>query len=214
MMLRKLSYALITLSLALFCSPPALFSQQQEKASYETLLEKVKKSDPAADFTALRLAYADNPPKGSEDAGRDADRAMFSAFNEKKYDTAIEYAQKILKGNFVDIDAHMVLAAAYEEKKDAEKEKFHRYVAEGLIKSILKSGDGRTPETAFVVISTEEEYVLLRVFRLMPGSQSLMHVNGHYYDRLDAVDPKDKGKVTLYFNIDRPYGALENLFKK
>lgn len=30
----------------------------------------------------------------------------------------------------------------------------------------------------------------------------------------EAVDPKTQRKVSLYFNIDRPYGALEKLFKK
>lgn len=214
MTLRKLSFAFTILSLTFLCSPIPIFSQQENKATYESLLEKVKKSDPTADFTALRLAYADNPPKDSEGTDPDTDKAMFSAFRSKKYDKAIEYAQKILKGSFVDINAHLVLAAAYKERNDLEKEKFHSYVAEGLIKSILKSGDGKSQETAFVVISTDEEYVILRVFGLMPGTQSLQSANGHHYDRLDAVDPKTNQKVTLYFNIDRPYGALENIFKK
>lgn len=214
MIRRNLLRTFLALSLAFLCLPISIFSQQESKPSYESLLEKVKKSDPAADFTALRLAYADNPPKGSEDTDPDTSKAMFAAFRDNKYDKAIEYAQKILKGNFVDMNAHLVLAAAYKGKDDPDKEKFHRYVAEGLIKSILKSGDGKSQETAFVVISTGEEYVILRVFGLMPGSQSLLSANGHHYDRLDAVDPKTNQKVTLYFNIDRPYGFLENIFKK
>jgi hypothetical protein len=195
------------------CLPSRILSQQESKPTYESLLERVKKGDPAADFTALRLAYADNPPKDSEGTDSDTNKAMFSALRSKKYDEAVEYARKIVKGNFVDINAHYVLAVAYREKNDLEKEKFHRYVAEGLIKSILNSGDGKSQETAFVVISTAEEYVILRVLGLTPGSQSLQSANGHHYDRLDAVDPKTKQKVTLYFNIDRPYGALEKMFK-
>ena len=213
MMLRKLSFVFLILNLTCLCSPARGLSRQESKPTYESLLEKVKKSDPAADFTALRLAYADNPPKDSEDTDSDTNKAMFSALRSKKYDQAAEHAQKILKGNFVDINAHYVLSVAYREKKDLEKEKFHRYVAEGLIKSILSSGDGKSQETAFVVISTAEEYVILRVLGLSIGSQSLQSANGHHYDRLDAVDPKTKQKVTLYFNIDRPYGALEKLFK-
>lgn len=208
----KLFLVFLSLSLTLLCLPLPIFSQQ-EGNTYESLLEKVKKSDPAADFSALRLAYADHPPKDSGGADADTNKSMLSAFRNKEYDKAIESAQKILQGSFVDINAHLVLAAAYKEKKDPEKEKFHSYVAEGLIKSILKSGDGKSQETAFVVISTAEEYVLLRVFGLMPGSQSLQGANRHHYDRLDAVDPKTNKKVTLYFNIDRPYGALEKLFK-
>ena len=203
-----------SLGLIIALSPATSYSMQESKSSYESLLERVKKGDPAADFTALRLAYADNPPKDAGGTDPDASQSMFSAMREKKYGKAIEYAEKILKGKFVDINAHLVASVAYKEKGDPEKEKFHRYVADGLIKSILGSGDGKSQETAFTVISTEEEYVILRVYGLMPGSQSLMSANGHHYDRLDAVNMKTNEKVTLYFNIDRPYRVLENMFKK
>ena len=199
------------LTLTLFSA--SIFAQQGNKPTYENLLERVKKSDPAVDFTALRLAYADNPPKDSKGVDPDVRKAMFSAFNSKNYAKAIENAEKIVQSKFVDINAHLILAASYKEKNDSEKQTFHSYVAEGLIKSILNSGDGKSQEKAFVVISTDEEYVILRIFGLMPGMQSLENVNGHHYDRLDATDPKTKQKVTLYFNIDRPYGELEKIFK-
>ena len=214
MSISKPILAFLSLGLILTFSPVASYSKQESKSSYESLLERVKKGDPAVDFTALRLAYADNPPKDGGGIDPDTSQAMFSALREKKHGKAIEYAEKVLKGKYVDINAHLVASTAYKEKGDAEKEKFHRYVAEGLIKSILSSGDGRSKETAFTVISTDEEYVILRVYGLMPGSQSLLDANGHHYDRLDATNPKTNEKVTLYFNIDRPYGALEKLFKK
>jgi hypothetical protein len=205
---------LLCFGLILALLPVESYSKQENKLSYETLLERVKKGDPTVDFTALRLAYADNPPQNSEGTDPDTSKAMFSAFREKEYGKAIEYAEKILKGNYVDINAHMVASIAYKEKGEAEKEKFHRNIADGLIKSILSSGDGKGMETALTVISTEEEYVILRVYGLMPSSQSLLGDKGHHYDRLDATNPKTNEKVTLYFNIDRPYGALEKLFKK
>jgi hypothetical protein len=205
---------LLSLGLIMVLVQTPGYSRQESKPSYESLLELVKKGDPAADFKALRLAYADNPPKDAGGTDPDVSRSMFSAMREKNYAKAIESAEKIMKSEFVDINAHLVASSAYKEKGNGEKEKFHRYVAEGLIKSILNSGDGKSQDTAFTVISTGEEYVILRVYGLMPGSQSLESSKGHHYDRLDAIDPKTKEKVTLYFNIDRPFGALENLFKK
>ena len=213
MMIRKLSLVFLSISLTFLSLPIQLLAQQESKPTYDSLLEQVKKGDPAADFTALRFAYADNPPKDSGGIDADANKEMYSALRNKQYSKAIEYAEKIVKGKFVDINAHLVLAVAYKEKNDKDKEEFHSYVAEGLIKSILKSGNGKSQETAFVVISTDEEYVILRVFGLMPGTQSLQNAKEHHYDRLDAVDPKTNQKVTLYFNIDRPYRALEKLFK-
>jgi hypothetical protein len=205
---------LLSLGLIMVFSQTPSYSRQESKPSYESLLELVKKGDPAADFKALRLAYADNPPKDAGGTDPDASRSMLSAMREKDYAKAIEFAEKIRKSKFVNINAHLVASSAYKEKGNGEKEKFHRYVAEGLIKSILNSGDGKSQDTAFTVISTDEEYVILRVYGLMPGSQSLESSKGHHYDRMDAVNPKTNEKVTLYFNIDRPFGALESLFKK
>jgi hypothetical protein len=202
------------LALILAFSPVPSHPSQDVKPTYESLLEQVKKSDPAADFKALRIAYADAPPKAGDDIPSDASRSMVSAMQEKKYEKAIQYAEKIMKAKYVDINAHLIASAAYKEMGNTEKERFHRYVAEGLIKSILGSGDGKSEKTAFVVISTDEEYVILRVYGLMPQSQALLNADGHHYDRLDAVNPKTKEKVTLYFNIDIPFGSLEKLFKK
>ena len=204
---------LLSLWLIIALSPAMSYSRQESGPPYESLLEWVRAGEPDADFTALRLAYADNPPQDAVDTDPDLSRSMFSSMSEKKYGKAIEYAEKIMEGKFVDIDAHLVASAAYKEKGNSEKEKFHRYVAEGLIKSILSSGDGKSQDTAFTVISTDEEYVILRVYGLMPGTQSLQSANGHHYDRLDAINPETNEKVTLYFNIDRPYGALERIFK-
>jgi hypothetical protein len=208
-------FALAALSLWLIVNFPSIssYAQQENKPTYESLLERVKKGDQTVDFTTLRLAYADNPPKDSG-TDPDASKAMFAALRSKNYGKALEYAEKIMKANYVDINAHIVAAIAYKEKNDPEKEKFQRYVADGLVKSILSSGDGKSQETAMTVISTDEEYVILRVYGLMPGSQALQSANGHHYDRLDAVNPKTNEKVTLYFNIDRPYGELEKIFKE
>jgi len=210
------AFLLCSLVLSFTFSPAVGFSLQspQDKPSYETLLERVKKRDPAADFTALRLAYFDNPPKKSGDADPKLGDSMMAAIRDKKYAKALEYAEKIIENKYVDINAHLIASVANKEQGDAEKEQFHRYVADGLIKSILASGDGKKPETAYTVISTEEEYVILRVYGLMPQRQALLEEKGHYYDRLDAVDPKTKDTVSLYFNIDRPYGALLKIFKQ
>ncbi len=64
------------------------------------------------------------------------------------------------------------------------------------------------------MISTSEEYVILGQMGLQPGKQSLVGEDGHQYDRLEAVNPETHLQVILYFNVDRPLGHLEKLFKK
>jgi hypothetical protein len=74
-----------------------------------------------------------------------------------------------------------------------------------LIITAVDSGDGKSLGTAYVVISTHEEYVLPQVLGLKPGQQSLRQQDGHNYDVLRATDPKSNAPVTLYFNVDIPF---------
>ena len=65
-----------------------------------------------------------------------------------------------------------------------------------------------------MVLGTHEEYIILEVLGLAPGSQSLLHQGKHSYDKLEPVDPRTHEKVTLYFNIDAPMDRLNKLFSK
>lgn len=192
--------------LSLCVAVPGALLAQENKPTYESLLEKVKKQDPGVDFTALRMAYADRPFKKGEGADPDLRKQLFPALGESN-DKAIEIADKVLAKNYLDIDAHIVSALAYKAKHDAEQEKLHNFVAEGLCRSILASGDGQTLETAYVVISVDEEYTILRVLGWHLKEQTLLEGGGHHYDKMDVFNPKTQQQTTLYFNIDRPYAA-------
>ena len=74
--------------------------------------------------------------------------------------------------------------------------------ARGLIRTILATGDGKTPETAFAVIAVAEEYAIIGALGLKRGQQALINKDGHSYD-LMRVTTKDGAMERLYFNIDR-----------
>jgi hypothetical protein len=108
----------------------------------------------------------------------------------------------------------MVSAMIYKKSGNSEKEKYHRYVTSGLIRSIMKSGDGIKPETAFLVITVNEEYVLLQVLGLKTESQATTRQDGHDYDKMSVKDPETGKKLVLYFCIDKPYQWLSRTMKK
>jgi len=183
------------------------------KAEYDSLIERLKSGDPNVDFGKLREAYAASseysPPGNAE-----ARKAMYDALNSKKYSEAINVAQKALKESYLDIDAHHVLSIAYRESNDPIRADFHHGVAGGLINAILKSGDGKSFQTAMVVLAIQEEYIILSVLALRPGSQALQKKDGHVYDVLNPVSTETNQAVTLYFNIDRPYGYLDRTIRR
>jgi len=170
------------------------------------MVDQLKKGDLTIDFKALRLASIKQPSNPTVSIS-DCRKGMVKAFNDKNYEKAAEYAGMILDENFAYIEAHLAAAAAYKQMKEPEKEKFHRDIADGLIKSIQDSGDGKSRKTAYVVVSVTEEYTLLKVLGLKPKKQSLTGEDGHKYDMLEVVDKKTAEPSVVYFNIDTFFGT-------
>lgn len=131
---------------------------------------------------------------------------MHVFMHEKQYDKAAKAADTLIEKGFVNIEAHVISSRAYTALKQPDKAQFHHDVAAGLLQSILSTGDGKTKETAFEVIGTFEEHIVMAVLGLPPlGSQALIPGTPHSYDLLEVQDPKTGQKVLVYFNIDAFY---------
>lgn len=176
-------------------------------ASYEDLLAQAKRDPASTDLKALRYAYAassDHDPDAA--AEMELRSTMMRAFNDKDCDGAIKKAQAILEKNYVSIDAHIALDLCYRQLDQADKAKPHELMARGLIRSVLEEGDGKTPKTAYAVISISEEYSVIDIVGMTKVKQALISADGHRYDRL-TVRNKSGETVDVYFNIDRLYGG-------
>jgi hypothetical protein len=195
-------------------SPAPTGAQPQAKSTYEALLEKVKKNDPSVDFKELRLGYTDTREYSPYVGDSMARKNMFEALKQKDYDKTLANATTMLGSNYLDIMGHFGAFVAHRELGHADLSVYHRWVFEGLLNSIKNSGDGKTPETAFVVISTDEEYALFNYLGLRPQDQALIKEKGHDYDRMTALDPQTNQPVVYYFNIDKPFNWLGNSLKK
>ena len=180
-----------------------------EEKPYSTLLNSLKNGSGPVDFLVLRIAYTKTPEYNPYNEDADTASSMFMALNEKKYEEALSHAQKILAGNYVDIDAHYVSSKAYFNLGNQERDKFHWFVFRGLIKSIMESGDGLSPETARMVINVREEYVILSILGFKAGKQQLIHLNGHEFDKLSVVGKEKGDSKEIYFNVDIPYKWLK-----
>lgn len=169
---------------------------------YAMLLARLEQKDFTVDFAALRRAYAKTSSYRPDDPVLTAlHRQMTEALQKGDDASAIRIARQVLARDYVDIDAHRVLA------RGADAPDFHRAVADRLLQSILDSGNGKAPETAYLVVSTDEEYSVLDHLGLQASAQSLVEQQGHYYDSLLVIG--DAGKpFNIYFNIDLPFATL------
>jgi hypothetical protein len=68
--------------------------------------------------------------------------------------------------------------------------------------SILSSGDGRSHETAFVVIDISEEYDVLRRLGLQPAGQRLSFHKSGICDVLTVITPQTGDSSELYFRLE------------
>ena len=190
--------------LAVAALPPAVAAQDRP-SEYATLLASLKAGNTSIDYTRLRLSYMDSPEyKAAKDVSK-SEEAMSDALNKKDYPAALKDAEAVLESNYVNIDAHFVALVANQEMGVMDKAEFHRTVFRGLLNSIRNSGDGKSLETAWVVINVHEEYVLLRVLGFRPSQQSLVNQNGHSYDVMKVKNAEDGTEQTFYFNVDIPF---------
>lgn len=186
-------------------------SQLAPDLAYPILLEKVKQSDPNFDFTNLRWTFAQttsyNPYNIDES---DLIGPMYDAYDNNDFELAIELANQILENNYLLPDPHFVLLQAYEKLGDQKNADFHTYFLRGLITSISESGNGKSPETAFIVIHFEEEYFLLNILGIQNSEPTFREENGIPYDIFEGVDESTNERITIYFNISIPFQWLNN----
>jgi hypothetical protein len=215
-MIRKTIFAaglmlFLAVSSEIFSQPQ---STQAQDSSYAILLERAKKGDKSVDFKDLRLAFADTDQYNPYGADRASRQKMFAALNVKEYAQALELAEKIVAGNFLDMNGQFGAFLAHRELGNAEKAAYHKFLFDGLVNSVHKSGDGKSTSTAFVVISTDEEYVLLNWLGLRATGQSMIRENAHVFDLMKTVDRETNEAVSYYFNIDKPYNWLGKSLKQ
>lgn len=180
------------------------------EATYQALLTAAKANPDAADWQALRFAYAELPSFSMNVAG-DGRREIHAARAAHDWQGMLTAANKILDVDYVDGEAHLAIALADGELGKAEDSAREQKIGVAILKSVMGGQDGQSPEHAFVVISVAEEYELMAARERHVVRQSLQNANGHSYDVIEATG-KDGDTKTFYFQIDRVTAAEMRLF--
>lgn len=135
-------------------SEVAVSNKSEFDMQRELVLTRSKKSD----FTKLRLSFTDTDQY--QPYSLLPRKPMLVAMKEDKFEECIELAEKNVESVFMHIFSHFALYVCHEELGKMAESDFHKFVLDGLMKSIYESGDGKSPETAYTVISADEVYSL------------------------------------------------------
>lgn len=159
------------------------------------------------DFDALREAWGrrlDYHALCEETLPTDA---WAEAEKAEDYAKAYEIASKWLATCPVVERVHLWAYGDAQHLGDASRMDIHKRWYQGLIQSVLKTGDGKSPETAWKTISVPEEYAVLQYFGLVRGTQALV-THPVMIDKLTAKPRAGGDPVDLYFNPELHFARL------
>lgn len=133
-------------------------------------------------------------------------------YDDEKYEEFIEKALPLYKKSPLHLDVNWYLAASYYRTEQYEQYDRHIATYRSIIYSITRTGDGKGPETAYVVVNTNSEYALLGYYGLRSGGQSLYNHEGHMFDALTCKDTETGETFDVYFNVDLLFEHLSGMF--
>lgn len=185
---------------------------QSKNQRYLQMLERAKMMD-APDFAKLRKIFAMTElydPYDSQIA--DWREKARTAWGKSEFAEVVRYGKQILEKNFIDLEAHFLLWQAMKQLGKNEQADYHLQIFSGLCDSIRKSGDGKTPQTAFQLLSADEETIFLRSMNLKFKEAKRMQIDNSRFDVVLAEEQKSQTAQKLYFNIDIPYQWMQKRF--
>jgi hypothetical protein len=190
--------------------PTVLDPDYASQLDFDELMERAQATDSTLNFTDLRMAYTltGNYNPYDRESTKTVTR-IYEAMDKDDCQEALALASRLLEKNPLDIDLHFVSKACYRETGDSDRFKYHDYMADGLLRSILSSGDGKSTESAYVVISVDEEHALLHALNLRGITQGLLDLPQGHFDELKVFDQEAGEEFTVFFNIDIPWAYLE-----
>jgi hypothetical protein len=185
----------LALLAALACPPPI-----GDRAPDSPLPLKQKSDIPAwsepTDVESFRAQYGERSGARQRcEEGRPLD-AAFDELERASWSSLLSLTEGWLERCPIDIDFHRLRAKALFEADRRAEASHHMRWYRGLLAAALASGDGRQPESAYIVLSIPEEQALMRALELTQRRSIWVPDGVHAFEVEDA-----KGNVRMiYFN--------------
>ena len=172
---------------------------------YSTLVRQLEARETNINYRDFRDSFLESKQfKSAADKKRELDslrKTMHELMTKAKYPDIVATAKKMLSIDYTDMEAHKILQQTYKILGDAPNQRKYHDIEFGLLKSIVKNGDGKTCETAWPVIQVAEEYFILEMLGAKLLKQSID--NSGPCDRMEVET--DEGKKVYYFDIRKVF---------
>lgn len=184
------------------------------KVKYQNYLKELKSGNSEIDYLDFRNSFYDSGQVLLAMQASDSIKIYrikgLEQLNNKKFAEAEASFKRSLQDNYTDPEIHFFLSFVHHLQGNEKEQNLHRSISEGLQKTILESGDGKTPETAYKVNMVTEEYALLRLMRAKTLKQTLTSST----PVCDLMEVEINGqKENIYFDITRVMETYKQIFK-
>jgi Domain of unknown function (DUF4919) len=173
---------------------------------FESLLDEALADPEAADYAALRESYADSvrylPFGRDQDAVEDLHRRMAA----EEWEQALDLVEALLSDDPLSISLRFAYAHILEHLDDEIEASAQRTFGNGLLRAVLSSGDGRSPESAMRVLDTREMYLVVEILGLRAERTQLSQVGTEWVELVEVKG--GDGERGLYFNVSLPQSWL------
>jgi hypothetical protein len=185
-------------------------SEIQTEKTCMDLRENLLNKPNEVDFFELRIICAREKTFNPNYSNSKTRTEVVNIINARKYDEALEKVKYFFINDPVDIMAHAFADSIFEANKQESLSRFHRFMVNNLLYSIVSSGDGTSPAKAYYMISVKEEYNFLDIlgFEIVKRLPTIQE-SGHYYDVFQVKHPKTGNIHTVYFNIDESFAFTQ-----
>ena len=136
-------------------------------------------------------------------------KEMYSLMSKKGYQEIVGVTKRMLSIDYTSMNAHKVLRQTYKILGDTVNAAKYKAIQFGLLKSIVKNGDGKTCATAWPVIQVEEEYFILQMLGASLLKQSTDHTGG-VCDKMEVMTEEGDKKI-YYFEVSKLFEGRKKL---
>ncbi|MFT5541680.1 MAG: hypothetical protein ACI97K_002286 [Glaciecola sp.] len=184
-------------------------------ADYKILIAKFEKyGSQASDFDQIIRIYpltrTYSPYANVEQAQK---LIAFDSMEKENWDACLQATSTILEENYTSLTGHYgAMVCHFESGKNVIGE-HHNSILDGFIDAIWRSGDGKTPATAFYITSTNDLYAFVQLNGMIATGESLVYHEQRPMDAVTVEDPQTKTESTWYFDVTAQFrrGILDDL---
>jgi hypothetical protein len=183
----------------------AFAARKQFQADYADLTRRAAEGGKSVDYTALRASYPYTDqwdPFGNKTVAL-LDQAAAAAKG-KDCATALEKLEEVLNLDFTIDAAHALRSDCLADTGDPSAAKIESDIADGLIHSLMNSGNGNTEATAYVVMTEREERDVManRHLVLKVRHTEVRGKDGRFYDEVQGTSARGgEGLTSVYFDV-------------